>query len=136
MYRSKCLGKGVGGGVPLSLDWLLGSELLVYKCLWEAQGSSSHSPGKREHRFCVLSFLPGTRPPLPETAWIFTAAPCSRRGILILASCEVERWCDHLKVVEVHHTLLTPSSLSGVAALFIAVTKEWGSALCPIGVGS
>ena len=52
--------------VPVRLDWLLDSELLFYQCLWEAQGSSSNSPGRREHRFCVLGFLPGTQPSLPE----------------------------------------------------------------------
>lgn len=106
--------------VPVRLDWLLDSELLFYQCLWEAQGSSSNSPGRREHRFCVLGFLPGTQPSLPEcsavhfTARIFMAAPCGRRGTLILASCEVERWCDHLKVVEAPLLILGHlKSLSG-----------------------
>lgn len=54
----------------------------------------------------ALTFLPGTQPYVPERSaghfisWLFTAAPCSGRGILMPSFCQVERWYDLLEAVE------------------------------------
>lgn len=64
MCRSKCWGRrGVCSCEP---GLVVGLRALFPQYLWEAQGSSSNSPGRRERRLCVLSFLPGTQPSLAE----------------------------------------------------------------------
>lgn len=59
---------------------------------------------------------------------------CSRREILLLSSCQVESQRDCLKVVEA--TLNASDSLVNRFQVQPSYSKQWGSALCPTGVGS